>query len=47
MTSSDEVSPDVRKFSGTCMACDNDYRHIEVGLEICQHMEVRALADDF
>lgn len=47
MTSSDEVNPDVRKFSSMCMACDSDYRYMEVRLEICQRMEACALANDF
>lgn len=46
MASSGDVSPDVKKFFGVCMAHDGHYRRMEARLEIWRCLEVRALADD-
>ena len=46
MKSSNDVSPDIIKFFGGCMAHDLEYRCVEARLEIYRCMEVRALADD-
>lgn len=37
----------VLMFSDMCMACDNDYRGVEVRPKICWCMEARALVDDY
>ena len=46
MKSSNDISPDIRKFSGGCMAHDLEYRCVEARLEIYRCVEVRALVDD-
>ena len=47
MESSNDISPDIRKFSGGCMVHDLEYRCVEARLEIYQCVEVRALVDDY
>lgn len=46
MKSSDDVSPDVRKFFDLCMARDHDYQCVEARPKICQRLEVHALVDN-